>query len=319
MNDMLRGKNILVAGGTGLVGTNLVKRLLASGAEVLASYHLKPAAVKGEYRKFDFTDFKDCMEATSDMDYVVISAAQTYGSKIMKENPTASILANLKIYAGLLEASSLNGVEKVLVISSSTVYQESDHPVKEHELDMNKPPYPLYFGVGWVNRYVEQLAAFYWKTHGMKIGIVRPPGIYGPYDKFDEEKSNVLPALIRRALKREEPFVVWGDGNAVRDFLYVEDLVDDLLDVLENYCVCDPVNVGSGRGVTVRGAVQVILEACGHEATPIYDETKPSGIPYRVLDLSKFEAVFGKKERTPFKDGISRTVEWLREVEGQGL
>jgi len=310
----MKDKYILVAGGTGLVGANLTGRLVSLGANVRATYFTKKPAFREDlYSRCDFTGFEDCLAATENMNYVIICTAQTFGPKMMKEHPTAQILPNLKIYAGLLEACRLNKVEKVVFISSSTVYQETDHPVKEHELDLNKPPYALYFGIGWVNRYIEQLAAFYWKTYGMAVGIVRPPGIYGPHDKFDEEKSNVLPALIKRALKREVPFTVWGDGNAVRDFLYVEDLADDLPDIMENYCVCDPINVGSGRGIAIKDVVRIVLDACGHKTAPVYDETKPSGIPYRVLDLSKFESIFGKRKRTSIEEGIRRTVEWYKE------
>lgn len=310
---MIGGKNILVAGGTGLIGTGLVKRLKKEGANVRATHFSRPPTFLPEvFERFDLTELDACVAATRGMDAVFICAAQTFGAKLMKERPTALVLPNLRINSGLLEACRINQVEKVVFISSSTVYQEAFWPIREDELDLNIPTYDLYLGVGGMKRYVEQLARFYHKVYGMKIAIVRPSNIYGPHDKFDDEKSHVLPALMKRALKREDPYVVWGDGFTVRDFLYVDDFVEDLLEILERYCVCDPINVASNVPITVREAVGTILKVCEHRVTPQYDETKPNAIPYRMMDTTKFDAVFGKKQRTPFEEGIRQTVDWYR-------
>ena len=108
-------------------------------------------------------------------------------------------MPNLDIHAGLLEACSQNGVEKVVWVSSSTVYQEAFYPIREEQLDLNKPPYKLYLGVGGVYRYLEQLAQCYYQQRGLQVGIIRTANIYGPYDHFDDIKSHVIPALIKRA------------------------------------------------------------------------------------------------------------------------
>lgn len=311
--NSLNGKRILVAGGTGLVGANLTKKLVQLRVGVSSTFFSNKPPFSGDfYKKFDFTELNDCINATKDMDCVVICAAQTFGVKHRQKNPSAYILPNLKIYAGILEACRLNNVEKVIFISSSTVYQEANFPIREEQLDLNKPPYDLYFGVGWVNRYIEQLATLYFKEYGMEIGIVRPTNIYGPYDKFDEDKSNVIPALIKRALNKETPYVVWGDGLTVRDFIYVDDFVEDLLDILDGYCICDPINIGSGESIKIKEAVNIILDICGHDTIPKYDKTKYTAIPYRALDITKFKSIFGKKKRTPFKEGILKTVDWYK-------
>lgn len=309
----LREKNILVAGGTGLIGAGLVSRLKSEGAFVRATcFSGKPSFFPEAFQRFDFTELDQCVEATREMQYVFICAAQTFGAKMMKEQPTALVLPNLRINSGLLEACRLNKVEKIVFISSSTVYQEAFYPIREEELDLNRPTYELYLGVGGMKRYIEQLARFYHKVYGMKIGIVRPTNIYGPHDKFDDDKSHVLPALIKRALRKEDPYVVWGDGYTVRDFIYVDDFVGDLLDILNRYCVCDPLNVSSGTSITIREAVGTILQVCEHRVTPQYDETKPNAIPYRMLNTTKFEAIFGKKKKTPFEEGIRKTVAWYQ-------
>lgn len=314
----LQGKNILIAGGSGLVGTNLTKNVKDLGANVLSTYlSRRPSFFKENYRQADFTKFEDCIDATRDMDYVVICAAKIFGVKMMKDDPTSDILSNLKINVGLLDACCINKVERVILISSSTVYQEADYPISESQLDLNKPPYELYFGVGWMNRFIEQLAKSYFSKYRIKIGIVRPTNIYGPYDNFDDERAHVIPSLIKRAVDKADPFVVWGNADIVRDFIYVDDFVEDLLDVLDGYCTCDPVNIASAETIDIKTAVKIILEICGHNVTPMYDQTKPTAIPYRLLDTTKFDSIFGKKKRIPLREGIARTVEWYKSINNE--
>ena len=309
MSAWVQGKHVLVAGATGLIGANAAQRLHQLGAQVLGTYPERPPGIEGvEPPPFYFSRFEDCLSATKGMDAVLICAAQTFGAKMMHEQPTALVLPNLQINAGLLEACRINRVDRVVFISSSTVYQEADHPVREEELDLNRPPFRLYLGVGWMKRYIEQLAAFYHERYGMRIGVVRPTNVYGPHDKFEDEKAHVLPALIKRALSREDPYVVWGTGRTVKDFIYVEDFVEVLLDVLTQHCTPDSVNVGTGRPITIREVVEVILRVCEHPVTPVYDQSKPEAVPYRMVDTGKLEELFGRRAWTPLETGLSRTV-----------
>lgn len=309
----MKGRRVLVAGASGLVGSALTQRLHELGAEVQATHHQRPPALLPElHRRCDLTRRVDCAAAIRGVQDVVICAAQTYGAQIMRDEPTRLVLPNLQIHSNLLEASRLAGVERVLLISSSTVYQEAFRPLREDELDLNVQPFPLYQGVGWMKRYVEQLARFYFDRYALPVAIVRPSNVYGPRDKFEDDRSHVLPALIKRALKRENPFVVWGTGDAVRDFLFVEDFVDDLLAVLARPFTCDPLNLASGSALTIRDAVRAILDVCEHDATPQYDPSKPDAIPYRMLDTTKADAILGRRPRTPFRDGIAATVAWYR-------
>jgi len=309
----MRGRNVLVAGGTGLVGSALTRRLDGLGAQVLSSCHDRPPPFLAQhYRRFDFTELADCLDATRGIDDVFICAAQTFGAAVMHEHPESVVLPNVRIGAGLLEACRRNRVARVLLVSSSTVYQEASHPIAEDELDLNQAPYPLYAAVGWVNRYLEQLAGFYATRHGLRIAIVRPTNVYGPFDRFEDGKSHVLPALIKRALSREDPFVVWGDGTAVRDFVYVEDLVDDLLALLDRAPTGEPLNLANGTPHSIRDAVSAVLRACDHSVMPRYDRTKPDAIPYRMLDTTKADAILGRRRRTTLRAGIEATVRWYR-------
>ncbi|MEW6272303.1 MAG: NAD-dependent epimerase/dehydratase family protein [Thermodesulfobacteriota bacterium] len=310
----MKGRTVLVAGGSGLVGSALARRLHALGAQVRTSHHERPPAVLPELsRRFDFTRLQDCLDATRGAQDVFVCAAQTFGAQVMRDEPTRLVLPNLCIHANLLEASRLCGVERVAMISSSTVYQEAFHPIREDELDLNRPPFVLYQGVGWMKRYLEQVARFYRDRFGMRIALLRPSNLYGPHDKFEDDRSHVLPALIKRALRREDPFVVWGTGDAVRDFLWVEDFVDDLLAAIERYCTGEPLNVAAGRATTIREAVRTILDVCGHRPEVRFDASKPDAIPYRMLDTTRADAVLGPRRRTSLADGIAATVRWYRD------
>lgn len=302
----------LVAGGSGLLGANLTRRLVEARWDVLASYRRTPppADLAACYRPYDFTRFEDCLEATRGRRYVFLGAAERFGSQMMAAQPAAAVLPNLQVGAGLLEACSRNKVEKVVLVSTATVYQEAGHSIAEHELDLNQAPFPLYEGVAWVFRYLEQLARFYVNRSDMAVTVVRATNIYGPHDHFDPERSNVLPALIRRALRHEVPFQVWGDGSAVRDFIFVDDFIDDLLELVEIEGRADPVNLGHGQGTSIRRAVEATLKVCNHSVEPVYDVAAPAAIPRRLVSIARLERLLGPRHRTPLEEGLRRTADW---------
>ena len=308
-------KKILVTGGTGLVGYNLTIKLAEAGLPFVSTKHTGSTLTKDDnFVPYDFCKFEDCLSATTDKKAAVLCAALSYGAKKNREMPTAAILPNLKIVAGLLEASARNNVDTVIMLSSSTVYQPADFPVKEDDLDLNQAPYSGYFGVGWTNRYLEQLGALYSKTYGMKIVILRPTSIYGPFDKFEEERAHVIPSLIRRALNREEPFEVWGLPTVMRDFIFVDDLVDDILSVLKGEVDVQevPINICSGSPMTIKEASEIILEVCDYKTEIYFNPDKPSAIPHRAVDNSRYLQLFGNRKKTPFRIGIEKTVEWYK-------
>ncbi len=307
-------KKVLVAGGSGLIGSHTIEELLHRGAQVRATLHSKEPVIKDdriEYIQCDLTQRADCAKVVQDMDYVILCAANTSGAAVMAQNPIAHITANLLINSQILEAACLAGVSRLLFVSSTTVYPAVTYPVKEEE-GFTGEPHPSYFAVGWMKRYIEKLAEFYYQRYGMKIALIRPTNIYGPYDKFDFETSHVLPALMRRAVEKQNPFEVWGDGSAVRDFMYVSDLVEALLLTLENYAECQPLNIGSGQPVTIKESVELILRVTGNPATAIYDASKPTTIPFRVVDLTKAETVLGFKAKVSLEEGLKKTIDWYR-------
>jgi GDP-L-fucose synthase len=313
------GKKVLVAGATGLIGANLVEELVRRGAYVRATLHRKPPVIKDpriQYLKGDLIRREDCATAMEGVDYVFMCAANTSGAHVVVTNPLAHITENILINAQMLEAACLAKVERFLFMSSSTIYPPVTHPVKEEEAFVGDP-HESYFGSAWMKRYFEKLAEFYYRRYGLKVVLVRPTNVYGPYDKFEFETSHVLPALIRRAVEKENPFEVWGDGTAVRDFIYATDMVDALLAGLEHLVGCDSVNIGSGQTVTIRESVEIILSLTGHaNVEVIYDASKPTTIPTRLVDLSKAKTLLGFRPKVSFEEGLRRTINWYREYRG---
>jgi GDP-L-fucose synthase len=162
-----------------------------------------------------------------------------------------------------------------------------------------------------MRRYCERLGEFVAANSRMKVAIARPTAVYGPGDNFDPATCHVIPALIRRAVEKQNPFVVWGDGNEVRDFLHVHDLARGCLLLLEKHAACDPVNLGYGQAVTIKEIVRIILKAAGHEhATVKFDASKPSVIPFRMVDTAKAQRLLGFAPRITLEAGLAETVKW---------
>jgi len=140
---------------------------------------------------------------------------------------------------------------------------------------------------------------------------VRPSNVYGPYDDFNPQTAQVIPSLIRRVLDGENPIVVWGDGSALRDFVYSRDVAESILRILYDGPVCDPLNLGSGTGVTIRQLAETIVETLSPKTEIIWDTQKPSGDSVRILSMDKTESILGKLPLTPLAEGIRQTADWF--------
>ena len=305
---------VLIAGGSGLVGANLAPALREAGWKVAATRFQNRDPAFADLPVHDLTDFDTCCEITRGQDAVVLAAGLVAGTGFHREQPTAAILPNLQINAGLLEACAGNGVPTAVLLSSTTVYPALNHPAREEEGEPGQPLFPGYQAIGSMYRYLESLARSYTRHHGMRIVILRPTSIYGPFDTFDPDRSHVTAALIRRALTREDPFVIWGTPGVTRDFIYVGDLVQDIVRVLADDSIPDglPVNIGRGEATTIAEAADVILEACDHQPEVRFDPERPTAIPHRSVNTGRYRELFGDQQRTDFRTGIRATVEWYR-------
>lgn len=311
-----QGKLVLVTGGTGFVGTHIAEELLRRGARVRVPIHQRPLIIKDsriETVAADLKNQEDCLRAAQGVDYVFHAAGAVSAAGVTASNPMDAITTNLVLTARMLQAAWTAGVKRFLLFSSSTGYPEADHPIKEEEM-WSGPTHPSYFGYGWMRRYLERMGEFVSSKSKMGIALVRPTAVYGRWDDFDPVTSHVVPALIQRAVAKANPYEVWGTGNEVRDFLHVTDLARGCLLMLEKHATCDPVNLGYGQAVTIREIVQVILRAAGHEgARVVYDATKPTTIPFRMVDISKARSLLGFEPSVSLQEGLADTVGWYVE------
>jgi GDP-L-fucose synthase len=315
---MFDGARVLIAGGTGLIGRNLAARLAAAGARVRATSHRTepPAPQPGvEWMRVDLTQAADCARAAAGMDFVFMAAASTAGAAVMAKTPLAQVTPNVLMNTQMLQASWEAGVRRFCFVSSSAAYPPSgDRPVREDEM-FDGDPYEAYFAVGWMKRYAEVLCRTYAEKirPAMPCLVVRPSNIYGPFDKFDPATSHVTAALVRRVATGEDPMLIWGTGNDVRDLIYVDDFLDGMLAAFERFEGFDAVNIASGTGARVRDVLATLLEIAGRTGVEIrYDETKPQMIPVRLIDTARARERYGFAAPTPLRDGLARTLDWYR-------
>jgi GDP-L-fucose synthase len=317
---MFSGAKVLVAGGTGFVGVNLIQRLLLLGAKVRATVHRRAPVIHDEriqYVKCDLTNMEDCRKVVSDIDYVFMCAANTSGAAVIAATPLVHVTPNVVMNSQMLEAAYYAKVQKFMWLSSNAGYPPSgDRPVKEEEF-FDGDPYEAYFGVAWMKRYTEVLCRLYSEKlkNPMPTVVLRPSNIYGPYDDFNFETSHVMAALIRRVVERHNPLEVWGTGDDVRDWIYIDDFIDAMMLAAEKIESYDPINIGMGKGYSVKQALQTILEVDGYtDANIRFNSSKPSMIPIRLIDTTKAEAILGFKARTGLGEGIRKTIEWYRKM-----
>jgi len=315
---MFENKRILVAGGAGFVGTNLINRLLSLGADIRATLHEKPPAIEDdriEYVTCDLMEKKDCRRVADRIDYVFMCAANTSGAGVMAKTPLVHVTPNILMNTLLLDAAYACGVKKFLFVSSNTVYPAVDHPVKEDEM-VPGDVFEKYYCVAWMKQFTEIMCRMYAEkiAKPMKTVVVRPANIYGPYDDFEWETSHVLPALMRKVIERHDPIEVWGDGNDIKDFIYIDDFIDGMLLAAEKIHTFEPVNIASGVPCSIKQALHAIIEADGYtDARISFDATKPTMIPKRLIDTSRAKQLLGFKAKTSISDGIRKTTHWYRQ------
>lgn len=310
--DMPKDAKIFVAGHRGLVGSHIVDELHAQGYTNILT------RTKDELDLCNAQAVEEFFEKEKP-EYVFLAAAKVGGILANNTYPADFIAQNLAIELNIIQSSHKYGVKKLLFLGSSCIYPRMcPQPIKEEylltsELEPTNEPYAIAKIAGI------KLCQSYNRQHGTKFIACMPTNLYGPKDNFNLQNSHVLPALLSKIhtakVNGDKQITVWGTGTPRREFLYVEDLAQACVFLMNNYEGNEVVNVGTGTDVTIAELVSMIAKVVGFEGDLVYDTTKPDGTPRKLLNVDKLTSL-GWKAKTSLEDGIKKTYEWyLQNVE----
>ena len=299
---------ILVTGGGGFLGSQLVERLEGDGHDVFAAHSAE----------YDLTamDHTARMFEDAEPELVFHLAAEVGGIGANRANPGRYWYANLMMGAHVLEQARLHRTPKLVLAGTICSYpKHAPVPFREDDL-WNGYPEETNAPYGVAKKALLVGAQAYREQYGLNAIFLLPVNLYGPRDNFDLETSHVIPALIRKMVEAEEQgrdeIVLWGDGSPTREFLFVEDCVEALCLAAERYDEPQPVNVGTGEEISIRDLSALIAEVTGYTGHIRWDTSRPNGQPRRRLDTTRARELFGFEARMPLAEGIERTVVWYR-------
>jgi len=303
----LAGKTVLVTGGTGLIGRQIVDILCEARARVkcvsVDKLRVHPSA---EMIYGDLSDFGFCKEITTGADCVFHVAGIKGSIDVTKSKPASFFVPLLMMNTNMLEACRLNDVKKVVYTSSIGAYASAELFVETDSIE-TEPPMDMF--PGWAKRMAELQVQAYQIQYGIEhFAVVRPCNVYGPGDNFDPKNAMVIPSLMNRIRSGENPLVVWGDGTAVRDFAYSRDVAEGVILALYKGTGGRYVNLGSGMGYTIRELLETLKSFIPFEYR--FDPTRSSGFPKRVMDISLARKMLGYEPRTTLLEGLKATWEW---------
>jgi GDP-L-fucose synthase len=300
-------KKILITGGAGFFGSEVVRQLQEKGVR-------KEDLLIPRSKDIDLRKWENCTRVVRDRDIVIHLAARVGGIGYNQEYPADLFYDNAIMGIELIEAARQQNVEKCVIAGTICAYPKfTPVPFREENLWEGYPeetnaPY------GLAKKMLLVQSQAYRQQYGFNSIYLLPVNLYGPGDNFDPASSHVIPALIKKfteAKMDKKPYVeVWGTGSASREFLYVDDAARGLILAAEQYNKSDPVNLGSGMEITIRDLVDLINELTGYHGEIRWDTTKPDGQPRRCLDVSRAKREFGFEAKMPFREGLKRTIAW---------
>lgn len=305
----IRNLRIIVTGGSGFLGSHVVKKL--------RDYGCKDFFIPRS-NEYDLTLDSDItrLYRTFPADLVIHLAAVVGGIGANQKNPGSYFYQNLMMGAKLMEYAHIYGVNKFVAIGTVCSYPKyCPVPFREEDIwdgypeETNAP-----YGLAKKMMLVQSKA--YRQQYGFNSICLIPVNLYGPKDNFDLETSHVIPALIRKYVSAirdgRKEIVVWGDGSASREFLYVEDAAEGILLGAMHYNQSDPVNLGTSFEVKIQDLVELIADLTGFKGKIIWDTTKPNGQPRRCLDTHKAKETFGFQAKTTLREGLAKTIDWYK-------
>ena len=321
----MQKQKILVCGASGFIGGHMLEKLLQRDDVELYGVYCKtqPRKAVAESKrikliKADLTDKNQIEKVVQGMDVIIQGAAVTTGAKDTITRPYLHVTDNAVMNALLFRAAFEHKVKHVIFFSCTTMYSPSPKPLREE--DFNHQIIPKYHGVAWTKVYNEKMCDFYSRIGSTKYTAIRHSNIYGPYDKFDLDRSHVFGATVNKVLNNTDgTLTVWGDGSEGRDLLYVSDLLDFVeLVVAKQTEKFELLNLGCGENIVIRDLVQKLIAASGKKIKIQYDTTKPTLNFNITLNCDKARKQFGWSPKVGLDEGIQKTLKWYRETFPQG-
>ena len=308
---------VTVTGGAGFLGKVLCAKLWQRGVD---DSHLFVPRIED----FDLTVEADVQRLyeTARPDVVIHLAAEVGGIGANREHPGRFFYANMAMGLHLVEHARRNNIDKFVQIGTVCAYPKfapvpfcEDNIWDGYPEETNAP-----YGVAKKAMFV--MLDGYKREYGLNSAVVVPVNLYGPGDNFDPRTSHVIPALIRKCLEAvergDEAITCWGTGSASREFLYVEDAADGIIAAVEQMDEPTPINLGTGREITIKDLVELIAKLCGFGGRIEWDATKPDGQPRRCLDTTRARELLGWTAKMDFADGLRRTIDWYRQQDQRG-
>ena len=296
---------VYVAGNTGLVGSAIVRTLHWKGyTNILSS----PSHHWDLRNQMDVERFFRVNEP----EYVYLAAAKVGGIGANSYYPGHFIYDNLMIQTNVIHAARKFGVKKLLFLGSSCIYPKfAEQPITEDQLlgghlEPSNDSYAIAKIAGI------KMCQAYRKQYGFNAISLMPTNLYGPNDNYDLDSSHVLPAMIRKFHEAKDKVTLWGDGSAMREFLYVEDLAEAAFKCMVNYDSEEIINVGTGKDITIKELATTIADVVGFEGEIVWDTSKPNGTPRKVLNVDKIKSL-GWEPKVGLREGIEKTYELYKE------
>jgi GDP-L-fucose synthase len=303
-----QGRRVLVTGGGGFVGSNLLPKLRGLGCDVVAPR-------RAEY---DLLDQQQVRRMFSDLhpDITVHLAARSAGILANKRFPAEFCYQNLLMNTCVLHEAQQAGVKKYVTLIGGCSYPaHAPSPIREEEL-WNGYPQPESAPYSLAKRMDVVMAGAYRQQYGFDAIVLLAGNLYGPGDNFNLEASHVIPATIRKMVEAtdrgDKAVTVWGTGTPVRDFVYVDDVCDVMLAEAQAYSSGEIMNISSGVATTIRELIETVADLCGFRGRLEWDTSKPDGQRHKVYDVSRFRARAPGFSPTPLREGLRRTIEWVQ-------
>jgi GDP-L-fucose synthase len=306
---MRKDAPIFIAGPRGLVGSNLLKLFKERGHTRIITPFRKDLDL---LRQDDVLNFFERERP----EYVIVSAAKVGGILFNNLYQADFLYENVVLAANVIHAAHLTGVKKLLFLGSSCIYpRQAAQPITEDSL-LTGPLEPTNEGYALAKIVGLKMCEKYRQQHGANFISAMPTNLFGPGDNFHPEHSHVIPGMMRRfheaKLNSAESVTIWGSGSPMREFLFIEDLVEALYLLMERYEEAQTINVGTGQDVSIAELAQLMKSVTGFKGEIVYDRSKPDGMMRKVLDVSRINTL-GWRPKVTLQQGLERTYAWALE------